>query len=254
MKKILSIGCSGGTSMVCCHKDAEVINTLHTSAEYRSGWIQKPELWEGKVLTKSVITIQDIVAYRDWLMDADIARIFWSSHGTTVKVGNKKEFAFYAGNNQVILFRDFLEGFVLPIYKAKKKKIDIWIDSCFSGKAKRRYTSRDKQILYPAKYETKNIKLKNPKIIRFEKSTAKKELPREMMILTAATGNQSALGELRNRIGSSFVGDTDGCSLWTYNLISAISNAHCWGDWYKKDNWNYVLKLERKRTKAIVKN
>jgi len=253
-KKILAVGCSGGTSMVSCLQDAEKMYDLFcVDKEYKYKWGNPPALYDGRVIAKANMTLADLIAHFEWCKDCDELVIFWSSHGSLVKYKNKNEFAFYIGNNTVILFRHFLENFLLPIYKAKKKKIRIIIDTCYSGKAKkkiRRIVSEnieDKTIV-----ETKYIELKNPKIKKLKNSNIDKKFLKNISIISAATGNQSAFGAFDCNIEHGFIGNTNGCSLFTACLVSSITNAYAWAVGYKKRNWNYILKLTQKRSNNIV--
>jgi len=249
-KKLLAVGCSGNTSMLCCHKDAQVMYNLHCTDMYTKRVATTPDVWEGTILAKPVISLDDLMPLRETLYNVDLARIFWSSHGTKIKIKNKKEFAFYTGNGTVILFRDFIDYFVGPILDSGTKHVELLLDTCYSGSAKRSH-SQTRSIVAKGKepFEEKYIELYSPTI---NKLTGKKSNKKNITIISAASNNQSALGNSTSMVGYPFTVDTDGCSLWTYNIISAIVNAYGWAEGYEKDNWGYALKLERKRTKAAV--
>ncbi len=254
-KKILSVGCSGGTSMVSCLRDAEIMYDLFCAdKDYKYFWQNPPELYNGRVIAKATMTIADLASVLEWCKDCDELVVFWSSHGSLVDYKKKKEFAFYIGNNSVILFRHFLENFLLPIYKAKPKKINIIIDTCYSGKAKKKIDKkRFSTVENKEPIQTKYISLKNPKIKKFKKSNIDKKFLKNISILSATTGKQSALGDLDCNIEHGFIGNTNGCSLFTACLVSSITNAYGWAVGYKKRDWSYVLKLAQKRSDNIVK-
>ena len=256
MNKILSIGCSGGTSMVSCIKDAKVIYDLFCAEQdYKYFWQNPPALYVGKEIAKAVMTIDDLKNVFEWCKDSEELVVYWSSHGTLVEHEKKKEFAFYIGDNSVILFRHFLENFLLPIYKAKPKKIKIIIDACFSGKAKKKIDKKRFSVVETKEpLEAKYIELKSPKIKKFEKSNLDKKFLKNISIISAAAGKQSAFGDFDCDITHGFMGNTNGCSLFTACLVSSITNAYAWGVGYKKRNWNYILKLAQKRSDNLVKS
>ena len=85
-KKLLAVGCSGGTSMLSCLKDAEKMYDLFcVGKEYKYKWGNPPALYNGRVIAKANMTLADLITHFEWCKDCDELIVFWNSHGSLVK-------------------------------------------------------------------------------------------------------------------------------------------------------------------------
>ena len=255
VKKILSVGCSGQTSMKCCELDAQNMLDLHCTNKYRAGWASQPELFKGVDIIEPVITANDITEFYDDLADADVLHVFWSSHGTTIKENGKKRFAFYCGEGRGIMFDDFLQNFILPLFEYKPKYINIIIDACESGIVKKKIIGRELKMIEQAndifdKPEEKYVDVVKPEVMKMGTTNANKKLPKCIRLQLASIGGQPALGDLDGTAFNGFYPYTHGMSLYTSAYISAVCNGMMWGVGYKKNTWGYVNQL----TNRIMKN
>ena len=250
IKKFIAIGVSDG-GMTCCINDANIMYDLHCEEHHDLKWMDPPDTWQGKLIAQRVIDISDLQSIYEWCKDADILRVFWSGHGCLVK----KEFAFYMGDGTAMYMKHFLQNFLFPLYKAKEKQIDIIIDTCFSGKARRKFDKDKRNVLRKKTVlNEKFLDVKNPKIKKFTDNGTVTKFPNAIRIMSAATGKQSAFGEFNCSVENGFMADTHGYSLYTCCLASSIYNAMAWATGYKKRNWEYVYKLATKRVQNEVRS
>jgi len=254
-KKLLSIGITDG-GLPCCAVDSADIFELHCEDSYKESWQKVPQLWEGLQIGKNHITVNELVNTSEFCKDADWLRIFWSGHGCLPEVNGKKKYALYMGNNLVLLFDMFLEEFVYPIWEAKPKKIDIILDTWFLGKAKKKFERKKRFAIVENKFplQEKFIELRKPQIAKLKNNVGIKQMPKEIRIISAATGKQISYGAMDCEPPSGFVADTHGNSLFTWALRSSIYNAYGWAVGYNKRNWNYILKLAQKRSDNELKS